>query len=120
MRRAVALAKAGQHDEARALVERVIGRNPENPDAWVVLAQLAPTHEEAIEALREVLRLDPENVWARTRLERLTSRAGAEDEQDEDRLVLDENTHPFGRIPQRVILDITLNLCRIRFLHRTG
>ena len=85
VRRAVALAKAGQRDEARALVERVIGRSPENPDAWVVLAQLAPTREEASEALREVLRLDPDNVWARTRLERLTSRAGAEDEQDEDR-----------------------------------
>jgi hypothetical protein len=69
--RAVELAKAGQRDVARRLVEEVLNRDRDNFQAWVVLAQLEENRDATIRALRQALRINPESDRARQILARL-------------------------------------------------
>lgn len=68
---AVALAKAGRRSEARQIATRLVKKQPENAAAWVVLAQVVDTRDQAIDCLKQVLRLDPGHPWASLHLKRL-------------------------------------------------
>lgn len=60
LRRAYALIKQEQIDEALALLRPIVVNEPENVDAWWLLANAAVEPAEAREALIQALRLDPD------------------------------------------------------------
>lgn len=66
--RAIALVKLGRREEAGAMIDVALGKNPDNPithanQGWTLLEQGEP--KKAMEHFREALRLDPANEWAR-------------------------------------------------------
>lgn len=66
--RAIALVKLGRREEAGAMIDTALGKNPDNPvthanQGWTLLEQGQP--KKAMEHFREALRLDPSNEWAR-------------------------------------------------------
>jgi hypothetical protein len=73
IQRGVQLAEAGQTDQAREIFEAVIDQDPNNATAWAGLAQLARNRNEELFALRQVLRVRPDNDWATERLAELES-----------------------------------------------
>lgn len=80
-------AQAGQPNVARGHLKAVLVQEPQNIPALLWLAFIAPTPEESIELLEQVLSLDPTNEpaksglqWAKTRLETQTPSTTQEDE----------------------------------------
>lgn len=74
LRRAYTLIKQEQIDEALALLRPIVLSEPENVDAWWLLANAAVEPAEAREALIQVLRIDPDYAnapKAREMLDRL-------------------------------------------------
>src|SRR5574341_1396412 len=69
------LAKAGRKAEARQIASRMVRKEKDNVAAWVVLAQVVDTREQAIDCLKQVLRLEPGHPWAMMHLNRLTEQA---------------------------------------------
>ncbi|MEA2426482.1 MAG: Tetratricopeptide repeat, partial [Thermoleophilaceae bacterium] len=53
--------RAGRLDKARALLEEIVRREPDTPEAWLLLAQLTQRSDpaRAAEARAQVQRLDP-------------------------------------------------------------
>jgi len=60
LREAVACAKNHQKADARALCREVTELDPDDPRGWTALVRLAETHGEAIDPLRQLLRLTPD------------------------------------------------------------
>jgi tetratricopeptide (TPR) repeat protein len=113
IREAVAKAKVGQLGEAGELVDSILSDNPDNPGAWMLKARLTKNREEAIHALKEVLRINPKNKQAKDRLSRLTGgkvSAGKEKKEPKNKFLL------FG-IPAVLVLGI---LCVIFVLPLFG
>ncbi len=73
IRQAVELAQTGDKTQARSLVSSVLQDDPSNADAWVVMAQLVESPEEAIECMKRVLSLRPNDRHARRYLAYLES-----------------------------------------------
>jgi hypothetical protein len=69
-----ALLQSGQVDEARELVRRLLMRNPNDADAWRIMARLVDSPERAADCYEQILRINPADEAARAELERL--RAG--------------------------------------------
>lgn len=71
---AIDLIKAGKIDDAYDIVARVLKEDLDNAAAWAVLAHLAytpATPQETIYCLKQVLRLQPDDMQAREYLEHL-------------------------------------------------
>jgi hypothetical protein len=73
---AIALARAGQHTEARTLLLQILDAEPANDTAWMWLVLVLPTANQRIAALEQWLAINPHSEKARQGLERLQS-AGA-------------------------------------------
>ena len=65
LQRARELAAAGDNHEAREMLVRLLYEDYDNAEIWLELAQITEDREEYARAVREVLRIDPENVDAR-------------------------------------------------------
>ncbi len=78
IREAVELAKAGRRSDARAIVTRLLRSDPDNAAAWVVMAQVVGNRQQAIDCLKNVLRLEPNHPWATLHLERLKAQEAAD------------------------------------------
>ncbi|MBZ0317605.1 MAG: hypothetical protein K8L91_14380 [Anaerolineae bacterium] len=65
LQRARELAAAGDSHEAREMLVRLLYEDYDNAEIWLELAQITEDREEYARAVREVLRIDPENVEAR-------------------------------------------------------
>lgn len=61
LRQAIAAAKDGDRDTALELVRDVIEDNASNAQAWFLLARLTPDKDEKLDALYNVVSLDPTN-----------------------------------------------------------
>ena len=59
------LIEAGQLEEARDVLVDVLYEDYDNVEAWLLLTHCPQDHDEYARAIREVLRVDPENVEAR-------------------------------------------------------
>lgn len=65
VRLAIEYAQQDRNDEAIELLRSAVRANPENAAAWRWLAHLTVDPDEALVALRNVLRLRPDDAWAR-------------------------------------------------------
>jgi hypothetical protein len=77
LHQAIALAQAGQKDQARALLQQVLSDNPANETAWLWLTDCVTTSQERILALETCLRFVPNSRAARAGLAALRGQAGS-------------------------------------------
>jgi twitching motility two-component system response regulator PilG len=73
----IAAAKAQDKVQAHALLQRALEHDPDNEMAWIWLASVAETPQEAVRCLDKVLELNPANDRARVGLERYRSQLAA-------------------------------------------
>lgn len=117
LRRAYTLIKQEQIDEALAILRPIVLNEPDNADAWWLLANAAIEPAEARESLIQVLRLDPDYAnapKAREMLDRLNEqfppvpdeldrfpelRPAGEPSPLEEELFPFEAGEPFGELP---------------------
>ena len=68
-RQCIELINAGEVFEARAILTHyVVFKDPDNPAAWALMAHLVDDRAEEIHCLEQVVRLQPDNHYARYRL----------------------------------------------------
>jgi twitching motility two-component system response regulator PilG len=76
LREGIEAAKAKQHDKARFLLQRVIQLEPANEHAWVWLATVAKSSEDAVAYLTLVLQRNPANpnaqAWLKWHQDRIS------------------------------------------------
>ena len=65
LQKAYELVEADQYQEAEALLEPLLVQHPDNPAVWWVYSHAVKDSEKGIEALNNVLRLDPDYPGAR-------------------------------------------------------
>jgi hypothetical protein len=68
LRQAYTLIKAGQATEAMPLLNGVLAGDPDNTEAWWLLAHAAPTAADSVLALQQVILLKPDYAPAQTLL----------------------------------------------------
>ena len=68
LRTAIRLLRKGERDAAFDLVKQELNDNPQNVDAWIVMAQLVDDPRRAIYCWKKVLDFRPDDVRARQRL----------------------------------------------------
>ncbi|HVS40524.1 MAG TPA: response regulator transcription factor [Gemmataceae bacterium] len=66
LKQAIALARAGEKAKARPLLHQVVEQDGANEAAWMWLASVAESPQEALSALERVLSLNPTQARART------------------------------------------------------
>lgn len=75
LRSGIEAAQSGRHADARAMLDQVIARDPDQELAWLWKATVAETVDERRACLRRVLVINPENLQAGQALERLAHQA---------------------------------------------
>lgn len=74
MQRVLELAQQGEHFAARDALEDILREDPENVEAWILMARLAPDRAQALYCLHRVFQFgkNPEVIiWARKQIARL-------------------------------------------------
>ena len=68
LQKALELCNSQEFEKAETLLQQFLKENPQNSEAWRVLAQVHWIHmrkpEEAYDELIEALRCNPKNMWA--------------------------------------------------------
>ena len=64
------LAKQGQRDYAERELDYLVRVEPDNPEAWLALAQVSSTRQKAVYCLEQVVRIQPGNLAAANALNR--------------------------------------------------
>ncbi len=72
LQQAIALAQAGQHSDARRLLEEVVAADPQQALAWMWLATVARDRDERVRCLARALALEPDNRAAQDAYQQLT------------------------------------------------
>lgn len=73
IQQALELLKAGDKATAQSILIPVLKAEPNNAEAWYLLAFTLPDQERRLECFQEVLRIDPENQAAKKQIARLTT-----------------------------------------------
>jgi hypothetical protein len=68
---AIEAAKQGDNQKAVAFIKQVLNSNPNDVDAWLVLAAVVDDPQRKRQCLNRVLKLDPVNMMAREELEEM-------------------------------------------------
>jgi thioredoxin-like negative regulator of GroEL len=74
LQRGIAAARSGRSGEAQHLLQKVVKADSNNEMAWLWLSGLMATHVQKRACLEQVLRVNPENIYARASLARLQDR----------------------------------------------
>ena len=98
LRRVVDLIKLDRKKQANFLLEQVLERNQDDPDAWTLKARVAENREEAIHALEQVLRLNPDDEQAEQYLTRLHSELAQKGTQPEKVTETEEEKQDEGAV----------------------
>ena len=75
IKQAIEMIKKGDKANARTLLEDFVKNEPNNEDAWFLLAHVAPTQEQAETYLKRVLKINSNNEKAKQRLDKLQATA---------------------------------------------
>ena len=65
------LAIAGQKEYARNILRDILKQDQDNALAWSAYARVAKNREQAVHALEQMLRIQPNNEWAQQGLQKL-------------------------------------------------
>lgn len=76
MQQALDLIKNGQRDEARALLEPIVRANPDDANAWWLMAMAVSTPADMQNALRNVVRINPSYPNAQAMLDQMGGQLG--------------------------------------------
>lgn len=71
LQQGIALAKAGQREEARTILMQVVEQDKRNESAWLWLSGVVDSDDDKAVALENVLTLNPDNEWAKRGLQML-------------------------------------------------
>ena len=69
IQRAVELAREGDAEQARGILQQILRQDRDNLEAWFGMARLADTLKEKRFSLKQILRLKPDSDWAAAQLE---------------------------------------------------
>lgn len=69
IQRAVELAREGDAEQARGILQQVLRQDQDNLEAWFGMARLAENLKEKRFSLKQILRLKPDSEWAAAQLE---------------------------------------------------
>lgn len=96
LQQGIAAARSGRSAEALQILERVVQIEPENEMAWLWLSGLMRSNQEKRACLENVLKANPENVYARAGLTRLQDTSPMAPDELEARLAfaMGENNPP--------------------------
>ena len=86
LQKGIAAARSGRSIEAQQLLQQVVKADPGNEMAWLWLSGLVATNKQKHACLEQVLRANPENIYARAGLARLKKAPCAETDELEERL----------------------------------
>jgi len=78
------IANNGDFDHARMLLEEALYDQPDNLDAWLLLADLADDRDEALQCYQMILETSPDNWIAQQRLKLLFSNPSVEEKPQQD------------------------------------
>ena len=78
------IAEQGDFDHARMILEEALYDEPDNIDAWLLLADLAENRDEALQCYQMVLEASPGNWIAQHRLKLLFSSPSDESEPEQE------------------------------------
>ena len=84
IQQAITDARAGNKPAAMAALSKVVRQDPGNARAWYLLSQVVDRPEQAIYCLEQVLKVQPENIQAKQRLQKLRPVATPAPETFED------------------------------------
>jgi len=73
LREAYEFVKNGQRDQARAILDSVVNSDPNNADAWWLMAMAVSTPAEMRNALENVIRIKPDHANARQMLDKMNA-----------------------------------------------
>ena len=76
--------KAGDKASARTMLKDILQDDP-SPEAWLLVARVSKTPEQAIKAVQKALKLDPNHAQARKMLTRLQAESAASKAPPTDR-----------------------------------
>lgn len=82
IKEAIHVAKQGDLPRAREMITEVVDHDPENDQALLAYAFIAPNKLEAEQVLEEVLRINPNNVTALKQLAKLRNEPGFKPQAD--------------------------------------
>ncbi len=71
LREALKLIKSGKNKSARSILVEILKTHPDNEQAWYMMSFAIPVLEKQIYSLEQVLRINPQNEKAQTRLANL-------------------------------------------------
>ena len=71
LQQGIALAKAGQREEARTILMQVVEQDERNESAWLWLSGVVDSDDDKAVALENVLTLNADNKWAKRGLQML-------------------------------------------------
>ncbi|MBN1313039.1 MAG: hypothetical protein JXB30_16625 [Anaerolineae bacterium] len=102
-RQAIELAKAGKTQEARGMLVDLLKVDQNNVDIWATLARLSETPKDAAYCLKQVLRIQPDNEWARSSLQHLSQRKATPDGEPQPQDVPFQAHQPSGKQSKPVL-----------------
>jgi len=71
LQQGIALARAGQREQARNILMQVVELDEQNESAWLWLSGVVDSDDDKAVALENVLALNPNNEWAKRGLKLL-------------------------------------------------
>lgn len=79
LKQAITLAKEGKRQEAGRVVRAVLKQDPNNIDAWWMMANLLEDRDKALKCVEKVLEINPNHRPARKKLQELRPERGSAD-----------------------------------------
>jgi tetratricopeptide (TPR) repeat protein len=99
----IAAVKSGRHEYARDLLIRIVARDERNVQAWLWLSGVVESLEDRKVCLENVLRVDPQNAYARKGLAWVQQQMPQVEEQTTPP---SEQVSPFTVSPQAVLTEV--------------
>ncbi|HSB90707.1 MAG TPA: tetratricopeptide repeat protein [Anaerolineales bacterium] len=72
IRQVSTLIRAGRIEDARPLLARLLQRNPQSEEGWLLLSMTVKDRQKQIDCLNQVLRINPDHQLAKSRIAKLS------------------------------------------------
>ncbi|MBN1430032.1 MAG: hypothetical protein JXB07_16805 [Anaerolineae bacterium] len=81
IRQALRLAREGHKEQAQDLLKQFLRRDPNNADAWIIMAQVVEDQNDAISYMRRAVKLRPDDTRAQRYLDHLLQQSKPAEKQ---------------------------------------